>query len=116
MTEFAVVLPVLVLLVFAVIQFGILFNNYVTLTDAVRAGARKAAVSRMDSNPVGLTVTQVKNSASDLNQGNLNVAVSSSWTPASDVTVTATYPYSISLLGLVVASGNLSSKVTERVE
>jgi Flp pilus assembly protein TadG len=116
LTEFAVVLPVLVLLVFAVIQFGILFNNYVTLTDAVRAGARKAAVSRTDANRVPATLTQVKNSASDLNQSALDVTVTSSWEPASDVTVTATYPYSISLLGLVVASGNLSSKVTERVE
>jgi Flp pilus assembly protein TadG len=116
MTEFAIVLPVLVLLVFAVIQFGILFNNYVTLTDAARAGARKAAVSRNDANPVNSTVTQVKNSASDLNQSDLAVTVTSSWAPASDVTVTATYPYSINLLGLVVASGRLSSKVTERVE
>jgi Flp pilus assembly protein TadG len=118
MTEFAIVLPVLVLLVFAVIQFGILFNNYVMLTDAARAGARKAAVSRTDSNPIGATETQVRNSASGLDQSQLKVSVSPStpWAPASDVTVTATYPYSISLLGLVVASGNLSSKVTERVE
>jgi Flp pilus assembly protein TadG len=116
MTEFAIVLPVLVLLVFGVIQFGILFNNYVTLTDAARAGARKAAVSRNDPNPVDTTVTQVQNSASDLNQSDLAVTVASSWAPASDVTVTATYPYSINLLGLVVASGRLSSKVTERVE
>ena len=32
------------------------------------------------------------------------------------MTVTATYPYSISLLGLVVASGNLKSTTQERVE
>ena len=34
----------------------------------------------------------------------------------SDVTVTATYPYSISILGLVVSSGTLSSSTTMRVE
>ena len=50
MTEFAVVLPILVFLVFAVIQFGITFNNYLALTDAARAGARKAAVSRLSGN------------------------------------------------------------------
>jgi hypothetical protein len=33
-----------------------------------------------------------------------------------DVTVTATYPYKISLLGLVVKTGRLSSTTTERVE
>ena len=46
MTEFALVLPLLALLLFGVIQFGIAFNNYITLTDAVRAGARKGAVAR----------------------------------------------------------------------
>jgi Flp pilus assembly protein TadG len=116
MTEFAIVLPVLVVFLFGVIQFGILFNNYVTLTDAVRAGARTAAVSRQASNPTGAATTMVQNSAANLNQSNLNVSVSSSWQPGADVTVTATYPYSISLLGWVVSSGNLSSSTTERVE
>ena len=45
MTEFAIVLPMLAMLLFGIIQFGILYNNYVTVTDAAR-GARKAAVSR----------------------------------------------------------------------
>jgi Flp pilus assembly protein TadG len=116
MTEFALVLPVLALLLFAVIQFGIVFNNYETLTDATRAGARKAAVSRQVSNPTATAVTAVRNSAANLKQSNLNVTVTSTWQPAADVTVTATYPYKVSLLGLVVKSGNLSSTTTERVE
>jgi len=116
MAEFAIVLPILVVFLFGVIQFGITFNNYVTLTDAVRAGARTAAVSRQDGDPVGEATTMVRNSATNLNQSNLNVSVSSDWQPGDDVTVTATYPYSISLLGWVVSSGSLSSKTTERVE
>jgi hypothetical protein len=32
------------------------------------------------------------------------------------VTVTGTYPYSISVLGIVVKSGTLNTTVTERVE
>ncbi len=51
MTEFALVLPILVILLFGVIQFGIVFNNYITVTDAVRAGARKGAVGRHLQNP-----------------------------------------------------------------
>jgi Flp pilus assembly protein TadG len=116
MAEFAIVLPVLCLVFFGIFQFGVLFNNYVTLTDAVRAGARTAAVSRDDADPVGAATTAVRNSSADLNQSSLNVTVSSSWTAGSDVTVTATYPYSISLLGLIVTSGTLTSKTTERVE
>jgi Flp pilus assembly protein TadG len=116
MTEFALVLPVLALILFAVIQFGIVFNNYVTLTDATRAGVRKAAVSRQNSDPVGVTVAAVRSSANDLNQSDLSVSVTSTWQQEEDVSVTATYPYSISLLGMVVKSGRLSSTTTERVE
>jgi len=116
MAEFAIVLPVLCVLLFGIIQLGIVFNNYVTLTDAVRAGARTAAVSRNDADPTGATTTAVRTSAADLNQSNLGVTVTSGWTAGTPVTVTATYPYSVSLLGWVVASGNLISKTTERVE
>jgi Flp pilus assembly protein TadG len=116
MTEFAVVLPTFALILFGIFQFGILFNNYVTVTDAVRAGARKAAVSRQDGNATATAVQAVRNSATNLNQTTLNVNVTSTWVSGDDVTVTATYPYSINLLGLVVASGNLRSSTTERVE
>ncbi len=116
MTEFAIVLPILVVLLFGIVQFGILFNNYVTLTDAARAGARAAAVSRQASDPVGTATAAVQASASDLNQASLGVSVSSAWTATAPVTVTATYPYSISLLGWVVSSGTLTTKSTEAVE
>ena len=115
-TEFALVLPILALLLFGIVQLGVVFNRYVTVTDAVRAGARKAAVSRHLSDPTGVTVTAVRNSATNLDQSQLSVTVTSNWQQASDVTVTATYPYTVSLLGVVVRSGNLSSSTTERVE
>lgn len=115
-TEFALALPILALLLFAVIQFGITFNNYVTLTDATRAGARKAAVSREQSNPTSLTTTAVRSSAADLTQTDLNVTVTSTWQPGDDVTVTATYPYKIKLLGIPLKQGFLTSSTTERVE
>jgi len=116
LTEFALALPVLALLLFAVIQFGIAFNNFVTLTDATRAGARKAAVSGKSPNPSGTCATAIRSSAKDLNQSDLSASCSSSWQPGTDVTVTATYPYAISLLGMVVKSGRLSSTTRERVE
>lgn len=116
LTEFALALPILALLLFAVIQFGIVFNNYVTLTDATRAGARKGAVGRQLADPQGSTVSAVRGSAADLTQSKLGVTVTSTWQAGADVTVTATYPYSISLLGLVVKTGQLSSSTTERVE
>ncbi|HEY4028929.1 MAG TPA: TadE/TadG family type IV pilus assembly protein [Caulobacteraceae bacterium] len=44
--EFALLLPMLCLLMFAVIKFGIVFNNYVQLTNAAAAGSRYVAISR----------------------------------------------------------------------
>jgi Flp pilus assembly protein TadG len=116
MTEFALVLPILVFLLFGVIQFGITFNNYITLTDAVRAGARKGSVGRNLQNPNGAVVQSVRDAATDLRQSDLNVTVTSSWQQGSDVAVTGSYPYSINLLGLVVKSGRLTSTTKERVE
>jgi Flp pilus assembly protein TadG len=116
-TEFALVLPILAVLLFGIIQFGIAFKDYLSLTDAVRAGARKAAVSRNLSDPVGTTRTAVRNAASDLDQSKLpNPDVASTWQPGTDVKVSAQYPFRISLFGLPVVTGNLKSSTTERVE
>ena len=83
MTEFAIVLPILALLLFGVIQFGLVFNNYLTLTDAVRAGARKAAVGRHLADPRGSAELAVRNASTDLKQSNLNVSVTVNpgWSP-----------------------------------
>jgi Flp pilus assembly protein TadG len=116
MVEFALVLPILAVLLFGVIQFGIVFNNYLTLTDAVRAGARKAAVSRQSADPVGAATQAVTASGADITIDPNKVSVTSDWQPGDPVTVQASYPYSISLLGWVVKSGFITSKTTERVE
>jgi Flp pilus assembly protein TadG len=116
MVEFVLVAPILLLLVFGIVQFGIMLNNYVTLTDAVRVGARQAAVSRTNPNRVTVTTDRVKSAAGNLDDDDVVVDVDSTWDQGGDVTVTATYPYSISLLGFVVKSGTLTSETTERVE
>jgi Flp pilus assembly protein TadG len=116
MVEFILVLPVLLIVLFGIFQFGITFKNYIALTDAVRAGARTAAVSRYVPDPVATTKARVK-TASDLSgMVDADVNVTSTWQHGDDVVVTAKYPYRISLLGVVVASGDLTSSTTERVE
>jgi Flp pilus assembly protein TadG len=116
MVEFTLILPVLLIVLFGIIQFGIAFNNYVALTDSVRAGARFAAVDRLSADPVGDTKTKVKTASGDLDPTKVLPTVTSSWGHGDDVVVSATYPYSINLLGVVVASGWLTSTTTERVE
>jgi Flp pilus assembly protein TadG len=119
MTEFALVLPLLALFLFAVIQFGIVFNNFLTVTDAARAGARAgitAPYGTMDC--AGAADAAARNSAENLDDGTLGVAVSmpAGCDKGGDLTVTVTYPYQISLLGIVVSSGDLESATTERIE
>jgi Flp pilus assembly protein TadG len=120
MAEFALVLPVLAILLFGVIQFGIAFNNYLAVTDAVRAGARQAAVARYlpPGEREAAVEAKVYAAADHLDTDKLTVTVSPSdeWEPGSDVTVSASYPYSINLLGKVVKDGLLTSETTERVE
>lgn len=116
MVEFAIVVPILLMIMLAIFQFGIVFHNYITITDASRAGARQASVGRGTANPSGMTEARVRNSAANLDQGKLGVSVASSWAQGSDVTVSVSYPYSVSILGMVVKTGTLSTTTTERVE
>jgi Flp pilus assembly protein TadG len=122
MVEFALVIPILCVVLFGVIQFGILYKNYVTLTDASRIGARKAAVSRHSATPEADAEAAVRKAASGIDKpcnGGAGLCVSvvaAAWEHGEEVTVTTTYPYDVSLLGKVVASGTLESKTTERVE
>jgi Flp pilus assembly protein TadG len=118
MAEFALVLPILVVLMLGIVQFGVAFNNYVALTDAVRAGARKAAVSRNSSDPAGTCRAAVLAAGANLDQTELdrNLSCVSSWAPGSEVTVHADYPYDIKILDWSVYSGRLGSTMKERVE
>jgi Flp pilus assembly protein TadG len=119
MVEFALVLPLLAVLLFGIIQFGVVFNHYLDLTDAVRAGARVAAVSRQTTDPngpSGVATQAVVDSAGDITIDPAKVSVNSDWLPGDDVTVQAAYPYSISLFGFALFSGDLHSTTQERVE
>lgn len=119
--EFALVAPVLLAILLGILQCGIAFSHYLTVTDAARAGARKAILLRISSLTTGDVTTAVQTAASDLTQSKLGVAVADPTDPSfsqagSSVSVTVTYPYSIDILGWVVASGNLTSTMTDRLE
>jgi Flp pilus assembly protein TadG len=123
-TEFAVILPILLLVLFAIFQFGVIFNNYIQVAAAAREGARKGAVSRTGGNCAWVTSavqTSAQNAAPGLGLTAAQIAVADTCTnnavqAGNDITVTVSYPWSVSLLGQVVASGNLSSATTMRVE
>jgi Flp pilus assembly protein TadG len=116
LVEFTLVLPLFVVLVLAIVQFGIALNHYLVLTDAVRAGGRVASVSRLTPDAVGTTKQAVVEAAADIGLTTDDVDVASTWQPGSDVTVAARFPYSLEIFGIVVKSGDLTSSITEVVD
>jgi Flp pilus assembly protein TadG len=116
--EFALVVPALMLVLLAIVQFGMIFKQYITLTDAVREGARKAAVSRHRSDRDSYVKSEIVKAGADLGSGFTtgDVTVTSTWAPGSDLTVKAVFSFDIDVLGRVVKTGQMTSTATERVE
>lgn len=122
--EFALIAPIIVALMLAVIQFAIAFHDYVTLTDAARAGARRAIVARFGGGNFDDAKQAVLDAAGSLDQtelkqdGAIDVSDPNGMTSGSLVTVTVKYPYSIDipLIGMTVSSGTLTAVAKERLE
>jgi Flp pilus assembly protein TadG len=131
--ELALVLPLMLLLLLGVVQFGTVFRDYIALTDATRVGARQAAVSR--SLPVAqrepAVLAKVQSAAVNLDTAKMGFSLQlrnpagvlltpnsqdTSWVPSGDVTIRTTYPFRISLFGMVFYNGVLQSRTTERIE
>ena len=91
MVEFALILPVLVLFVFGIVEFGRAYSARIELTAAVREGARAVALGANNTQAQDAT----KNGAPGLDRNRITVAPNScTATPAPDnATVSATYPF-----------------------
>jgi Flp pilus assembly pilin Flp len=58
--EFALILPVFIVIIFAILEFGIVFNNWIALTYAAREGVRMAVVDEYDEAVVRQRVPTAK--------------------------------------------------------
>jgi len=63
MVEMVFVLPLLILLVFAIAEFGLMFSRWLTLSNAVREGARAGVTFASPCVPADVT-TRAQNAAS----------------------------------------------------
>jgi len=52
MVEFVLILPLLLILLLALIQFGVVYSHYLALTDATRAASRALITCRFGGNAV----------------------------------------------------------------
>lgn len=69
--ELALLLPVILLLLFGIAEFGRAFNAYITLENAVREGARLGITGATDSD----ILARVKNVAVTLDESRLRVEI-----------------------------------------
>lgn len=109
--EFALVLPLLVLLLFGIIEFGRGYNAKVALQAAVREGARALALDSAD--PIEATADAAPSLHADL----LGVSTSSSpCVTGTEATVTATYPFTYTIPLFGTATVTLSATGVMRCE
>src|SRR5690349_8554855 len=87
--ELALVLPVLLMLVFGIIEFGRGYNTRITLTSAAREGARAMALSH-DPDEADAAA---RAAAAPLSTSQMEVVVPSTCAPGEMVTVTTRYPF-----------------------
>jgi Flp pilus assembly protein TadG len=135
--ELALVLPIMLLLLMGIVQFGSVFRDYIALTDATRAGARQGSVARSlsgtDQAKIDSVVATVQKAAVNLKTSNVGTTVTlqrvatpnidcslggptSCWEQGGTVTVRTTYPFKLRLAGMVFFSGVLQSRTVERIE
>ena len=127
--EFAIILPVMMLVLFGIIRMGITINNYIEITSGSRAGVRILAVSRGSATPYKDSTTAFGNSAPNISPTmTLTVNGTGCGSDAACQTLLktaagqpavfrATYPCNLKIMSIDFApSCQLVSQTTERVE
>jgi len=115
--EFALLLPLLMLILFGIIEFGLVLYNQEVITNASREGARYGIVigsPRPTTGQIqGVVNTYLTNAG--LNSGNASISVAGAQgTSGSDLTVGVVYPYTFLVLPNFAAglSDNLNLNAT----
>ena len=113
--EFALILPILMLLILGIIQFGFIFFHYISITHAAREGARWAALGEDNAS----VRAKVKNSAPGLVLNDSDISIN----PVGEsVTVRVQYgspiiaPFIGDVMGVSGTDIELSNAATQRIE
>lgn len=93
--ELALLLPILMLLLFGIIEFGIIFNRYTSVAHAAREGVRQLSVGGSAVTDEIEAETKATDSAPDL--GPDIVCDGTVASAGGDVTMTCSYTYDLSL-------------------
>lgn len=117
LVELVLGLPLLLLVLTAILQFGVVMHDYVEVADAARHGARKASVSRRGV-PAAAAEDAARTSASGLDQDRLAVTVDPERgvRKGNPVAVEVSYPFEVDVLGLVIKKGRMTYRATARMQ
>jgi Flp pilus assembly protein TadG len=130
--EFGLIAPALLMILMAIIQFGLVLNNYLELTDAVRVAARSFAIAANGTTPMTSATSAATASAANLTSANITLTYTVNGAACTtdaacatalaadsglSATVTGTYPCSLTIMAVNFASGcTLTSTTADMVE
>lgn len=94
LVEFAIILPVLLLILMGIVQFGLVINDYLTISNLSREGAREGIVNTSDYEIDNAVLTRAVNI--DTTKMTIGISPSEdSRTTGQTLTVTITYNCSL---------------------
>lgn len=113
LVEFALIVPVLILLLLGIIDFGRIFHAYLTIDHAGREAARAASIGKNVAEIKSVAVN--KASSIGLTSGQVQVVTGPSGT---DATITISYPITFltPLIGSIAGPLTLTDATVMRVE
>jgi len=117
LVEFAIILPLLLLLVMGIFQFGMMINSYLTIQNITREGARAAIVGSMDSE----IIHRMKQISPTLNHNQLSIDITPSQGirrsgESLTVKVSYRYPMTVPIISNLFSEVTLNAKTSMRVE
>ena len=104
------------MLLMGIVQFGLAFHNYLSITDATRVGATGSR-GQADRRRLRRRATAIQNTVSAKQWSTISgrITCTAGVNTGDQVKLTVKYPYNIGLPGFS-ASGDLTASATERLE
>ncbi len=117
LVEFALILPILLLVVMAILQFGLMLNSYLTIENASREGARAGIIGSSDDEIEQLIISTSPN----LDPSKLTVSITpkEEYRKSGDtLTVIVSYNYElvVPIISSIVENAVLNGQTSMRVE
>ncbi|MEO8261201.1 MAG: TadE/TadG family type IV pilus assembly protein [Pseudolysinimonas sp.] len=109
--EFALVFPLLILVLFGVVEYGAVYNAQLLVTGAAREAAREMAVTGNAGSATAAALTAAPGLVPALTSGDIDF--SGACAPGTDVTVTISYAKPF-ITGMFGATVDLTGTATRR--